>query len=104
VKLTRIQIDMLWRVALAEQCLDGPSTPATYDRNRAIKALKEKGLVKFDLHWRVTAEGEAAITALLDQERAAVLHQSRERWQARCAAAAAAATSQPSTEASRKKP
>ena len=81
-KLTPIQLDMLYRVALAEQSLDSPVDPAPYDRQRAVKALEKLGLVKFDLHWRVTPDGEAAITELLDDARADVLRQSRDRYRA----------------------
>lgn len=78
-KLTKNQLDMLYRVALAE-FWTSPSTPLKYDGHVALSQLRDAKLV--DVRGglqRLSAAGRATLNYALDPKRRAVLDNFRAR-------------------------
>jgi hypothetical protein len=73
VRLTRNQLEMLYRVALAA-FFTSPTTPARrFDVLATLRQLEGAGLIRHDGRWLTTDAGTAALDACLTGERAAQL-------------------------------
>ena len=82
MKLTKNQIDALYRVALAEH-FTSPSERAHYDVAAALKALERKGAIRHDGRFILTDSGRTALDELLRGAQAATLANVRDRRAAR---------------------
>ena len=80
MRLTKNQIDMLYRVALAKY-FTSPSEAASYDSMPVLKQLEKAQLVRFDTvkRWCLTDDGNDMLMSSLDRERATLLRRVRER-------------------------